>query len=88
MTEFGHLGNPDVFPFSMLSNSNQKRRDEVNFLDAQLHGCLDPPCAAERLGSTPPAFTSVTPLTRLQPELKEAAVRKAWAQILRNLSSS
>lgn len=42
MTEFGHLGNPDVFPFSMLSNSNQKRRDEVNFLDAQLHGCLDP----------------------------------------------
>lgn len=36
MTEFSHPGNPDVFPLSALSNSNQKDTDDINFLDAPL----------------------------------------------------
>lgn len=43
MTEFGHPGNPDVFPFSKLSNSNQKRGDGINFLATRLQSSLDPP---------------------------------------------
>lgn len=40
MTEFSHPGNPDIFPFLMLSNSNQKHTDDINFLDTQLQQCM------------------------------------------------
>jgi len=36
---FSHPGNPDVLPFSMLSNSNQKHINDFNFLDAPLQQC-------------------------------------------------